>query len=163
VARTDSSSLTDGCRLVYGTAEFKSGNVVLTRAHEVFRAHKDFALWKVIISSSWKRSAVLGLLRPSHLAGNENLTLPSQFCLDYRFAQPRSEYKDEPTGIESGHSNGGISNPVRTHLRLCRHHSLLAGTALLRVILLLDHRDRRLSYAARPRAARAPNAIRTAR
>jgi len=67
VAKADSSLLTDGCRLVYGTAEFKSGNVVLTRADEVFRAHEDLALWKVIISSSWKRSAVLGLLRPSHL------------------------------------------------------------------------------------------------
>jgi protein-S-isoprenylcysteine O-methyltransferase Ste14 len=35
--------------------------------------------------------------------------------------------------------------------------------ALLRVILLLNRRDRGLSYAARSRAARAPDAIQTAR
>ena len=40
--------------------------------------------------------------------------------------------------MESGHSNGGLSNSVRTHFRLCRHHSLLAGMALPHVILLLD-------------------------
>ncbi len=36
VASTDSSLLTDGCRLAYGTAEFKSADVALTRADVVF-------------------------------------------------------------------------------------------------------------------------------
>ncbi len=66
MASTDSSLLTGGCRLAYGTAEFKSTDVVLNRADGLFSAHEDFALWKVLISSPGKRSPVLGLVRQSH-------------------------------------------------------------------------------------------------
>ena len=94
-------------------------------------------------------------------ASNKNLTLPSQFCLETdRLGLP---YRDQPTRIESGRANGRISYPLRIHFRCCRHHSLLAGTALLPVILVIDDSDWRLSYEARPCAAGAPDAIRPAR
>src|SRR5260370_13584627 len=162
VASADSSLVTDGCRLAYGTAEFKSTDVVLTRADGLFSAHEDFALWKVLISSPGKRSPVLGLVRQSHRRVTKISRCRNNSALN--IDRPASlGISDEPTGIESGHSNGGISNSVRTHFRLCWHHSRLAGMALLPVILLLNRRDRRLSYAPRPRPSQAPDAIRTGR
>jgi hypothetical protein len=80
-----------------------------------------------------------------------------------RAASPAA-HRDEHTRNENGRSNSGTFHPVRRpHFRLRRHDSLLAGLALLAVILGIVDRDWGLSSEARPRAAGAPDAIRTAR
>ena len=72
MTNADSSLLTDGRRLLYGTAEFKSPDAVSTRAGRGVRQHRNFYLWKVLITSSGKMSAILSLVCQEVLAINEN-------------------------------------------------------------------------------------------